>query len=116
MLCTDGPSEFRDSLSVGLVNDGLRPFVAERPDVSRTDGALLFLHKTMSQPARDDLPKPTQSKNPPKLRRSPRRVKVVPPNDLEELTIRDPVHLEDVIACLQFKVKDQVINLFIVYE
>jgi hypothetical protein len=41
------PSE--SSAIVHLVDDGVRPFVSERPDVSRTDGALLFLYQAYSR-------------------------------------------------------------------
>jgi hypothetical protein len=100
--CTSPPP----SPAIRFLNDGFRPFVAERPHSSRTDGALLFLHQSQSHPQDCKRKSKTQTNQRPSL---PRVAKVCPIKQEASLKSesRGPVHLEDVIACLQFKTKNE---------
>jgi hypothetical protein len=91
-----------------LVADGFRPFVAKCPDVSRSDGALLFLHQAKSRPTKDEPAPSDQPKTPAGQTRYPWKVKMCPIIAAEESQVEKRIHLEDVIACLQFKPKDEV--------
>jgi hypothetical protein len=81
--------------------------MAERPIVSRPDGALLFLSRARSDPEGGDPTQPHQSAKP---RRSARIASIKPITD--DLP-RSQVRLEDVIACLQLKLKNEVSDIAI---
>jgi hypothetical protein len=98
-----------------LVADGFQPFMAKCPDVSQSDRALLFLHQAKSRPTKDEPAPSDQPKTPAGQTRYPRKVKMCPIIAVEESQVEKWIHLEDVIACLQFKPKDKVSQMSIAW-
>jgi hypothetical protein len=103
----------REVYKIRLQNDGFRSFQAERPDVTRSDGALLFLHQAKSSPAKSTTTQPTaNSHRKAPTRKQPHRMAKIRTTESSDSTEtpkqKGPIHLEDAICCLQFKRRNTV--------
>jgi hypothetical protein len=94
-----------DSSRICLQNDGFRSFTSERPDVYRSDGALLFMDKVKSRSKETQPAEAEQPTSSPIRKQPPRKAKIRSVQRATKLDKKGPVHLEDVVACLRFKRK-----------